>query len=522
MQEKPSNPVDPGSIPDGSVSDSSSGGPEDFLGLGDGYDTACELPGEEQALPEFSSTTDSLDEDLPAGEPESPLSTSSWLDEEVGEESPDEDNWDLGESEDDDDGATSWLMELDVEDEQLLTTPSETSSPVETQEEVTAGGGRRWPGLVLIALLSVGGGVAISRYLPDFGKPSAPPAPTIVADAPPPVVSEPSEVVPDPETPLVLGPVADTPRVEIPFRPDPPITGSETEVVELASPEGATPTGGLAPSGEPGTPGRAPLVRNPFRALTGPRSGNDGTLFTPFVLATRTGKDVSIASESAPTREVLTGEDSGPSPTVVASPVGDAVAVTEPGRESRTQVVRVEDMLILPEELGDRIREASASDLAGIWQGASIPFDAIEADSRLLTPSVGRVRVILGGGEIFEGQLYAVGGKKVWLDTELGKMALLSWQVHRIEHILDADGIVTLGEDGSQDLAGLERVRVRTPGGVFYGMVIDRSDEAITLITSEGARITLRDAVVEPAGKSLTRLVDATGALEEEPEEKPE
>ena len=125
-------------------------------------------------------------------------------------------------------------------------------------------------------------------------------------------------------------------------------------------------------------------------------------------------------------------------------------------------------------------------------------MDSIGAPSRLLTPGVGRVRVVIQRGEVFEGTLYAVGQNRVWLDTELGRLALLSDQVQRIEH-LSSTGGPGLGARGSQDLAGLPRVRVRTPGGAFYGKVIARDDGMVTLITDEGARIVLETKDVENA-----------------------
>ena len=146
-----------------------------------------------------------------------------------------------------------------------------------------------------------------------------------------------------------------------------------------------------------------------------------------------------------------------------------------------------------------KLRHATESDLAGIWEGSVIPMDSIGAPSRLLTPGVGRVRIVIQRGEVFEGVLYAVGQNRVWLDTDLGRLALLSDQLQRIEHLSSTGGTPGLGARGSQDLAGLPRVRVRTPGGTFYGKVIARDDGTVTMITDEGARILLETKDVEPA-----------------------
>jgi hypothetical protein len=199
--------------------------------------------------------------------------------------------------------------------------------------------------------------------------------------------------------------------------------------------------------------------------------------------------------------------EAGPTPAETGPPAPD------PGLERRTQELSVEDILLLADDSGSRLREASASELAGVWLGATIPLDALGGPSRLLTPNVGRVRVVLTIGEVFEGQLYAIGEKKVWIETELGKLALLDWQIDRIEHIVTSEGSVVVGPDGSKDLAGLKSVRVRTAGGVFYGKLLSREGASVTLVMASGARVTLDNAQVEAAGRSLSRLVDASGAL---------
>jgi hypothetical protein len=152
------------------------------------------------------------------------------------------------------------------------------------------------------------------------------------------------------------------------------------------------------------------------------------------------------------------------------------------------------------------LRRATAEDLAGIWEGSVIPMDAIPGPSRLLTPGVGRVRVLIHQGEIFEGLLYAVGQSRIWLDTDVGRLALLSQQVLRIEHLSAPSG-ATLGAPGSQELAGLPRVRVRTPGGTFYGKAIARDDITVTLITDEGARVMLESRDVEAAPLGVHSVV---------------
>jgi hypothetical protein len=187
---------------------------------------------------------------------------------------------------------------------------------------------------------------------------------------------------------------------------------------------------------------------------------------------------------------------------------GDADVVAD--ADTDTNVVR------LGENVGEetphaapnsRLRRASADDLAGIWEGSTIPTESIGSTTRMLTPAVGRVRMILYGGEVFEGRLYAVGQSKIWLDTELGRLALVSDQVQKLEQLASPDGTPVLGQAGSETLAGLPRVRARTPGGMFYGKVTSNDGKSVTLITDEGARITLDAPIIEPVPASRTVIV---------------
>lgn len=161
------------------------------------------------------------------------------------------------------------------------------------------------------------------------------------------------------------------------------------------------------------------------------------------------------------------------------------------------------------------MREASADDLANLWAGTTIPLEAIEGEEHLATPFVGRVRVVARNGEIFEGRLHGLGNGRIWLESGQSKMALMGWQISRIEHVLGGENTPTLGHAGSEDLTGLPSVRVRTAGGVFYGKLVSQEGERTTLITAEGARVRLEGGIVEPAGRSRTRVVEV---VEEEAE----
>jgi hypothetical protein len=159
------------------------------------------------------------------------------------------------------------------------------------------------------------------------------------------------------------------------------------------------------------------------------------------------------------------------------------------------------------------LRYATAEDMAGIWEGTAIPLDSIDGAERIVTPFVGRVRAVLDSGEVFEGRLYAVGERRIWLDTSLGRMALAGRRLSKIDHVLSPDGAPVLGDPGSIAYAGLPRVRVRVPGGMFFGKLIDEQGDEVVLITEEGARITLKGADIEPA--PLSKRVVVKGYVDE-------
>jgi hypothetical protein len=171
-------------------------------------------------------------------------------------------------------------------------------------------------------------------------------------------------------------------------------------------------------------------------------------------------------------------------------------AVARAGRAERTSRLSTEEVL-QPGGSGVSLKLASQQDLSSVWTRSAIPFDAIGSPTKVLTPMVGKVRLVLKSKEIFEGRLYAVGEGHVWLDTQYGRMGLPGARVDRIEQIEGGPGTPALGAPGSQAMVGLERVRVKTPGGVFYGKVISKDESKTTLVTEQGARITLDSKDVE-------------------------
>ncbi len=127
---------------------------------------------------------------------------------------------------------------------------------------------------------------------------------------------------------------------------------------------------------------------------------------------------------------------------------------------------------------------ALVSTATGVWEGATIPVEALAGGLRLATPSVGRVRVRLAGGEIEEGRLTAIGRGRVWIDTDAGSIEVDSATMRGLEQISDRE--VTVAPPRAP-----ERMRVRTAGGVFFGRVLARDGQTVTMITDAGTRVTV-------------------------------
>lgn len=139
------------------------------------------------------------------------------------------------------------------------------------------------------------------------------------------------------------------------------------------------------------------------------------------------------------------------------------------------------------------IRVVGRGNVAGVWEGATVPLQSLDAPSRWLTPSVGRVRAELADGTAFEGRLHSIGEGKVWIENELGRMALLGAQIRTLRQL------PPLAErTPATELPALPLVHVRTPGGLFQGRLLRREDGRVTLLTAEGGQVTLDDAEVEP------------------------
>jgi len=85
----------------------------------------------------------------------------------------------------------------------------------------------------------------------------------------------------------------------------------------------------------------------------------------------------------------------------------------------------------------------------------------------------------------------------LWLDTPHGRMGLQGARVKTVTQLDAPKGIPAPGAGAIQTPAALERVRVKTPGGLLYGKLIERDGERATVVTDDGARLTVPSKDVE-------------------------
>ena len=122
------------------------------------------------------------------------------------------------------------------------------------------------------------------------------------------------------------------------------------------------------------------------------------------------------------------------------------------------------------------------------------------------TPNVGNVRVVLKGGEAIDGRLHSVGQHKIMLDTEMGRMAVDSRRAERVDRLNDGQPNLR-APSKTASTSGLKRVKVRAKGGVFYGYLVSRKGDRVTLLMDEGFKITLQsNDVTETSDKRGPRL----------------
>jgi hypothetical protein len=126
-------------------------------------------------------------------------------------------------------------------------------------------------------------------------------------------------------------------------------------------------------------------------------------------------------------------------------------------------------------------------------------MDAIASKTKVTTPAVGKVRATLTSGDVFEGTLYAVGENQVWIDTQYGRMGLAASRIKTVAPLEKPKTVAALGPDGKPVL---ERVKIRTPGGVLFGSLVQRDGEKAIVITDDGVRLTVASKDVESLAES--------------------
>jgi hypothetical protein len=137
-----------------------------------------------------------------------------------------------------------------------------------------------------------------------------------------------------------------------------------------------------------------------------------------------------------------------------------------------------------------------------IWRGNEVPMEAIGAPARTLMPHVGQVMVHMTSGEVFEGRLYAVGQDTVWIDTEPGRVGLEGGAVERIALLGDL-----AVEAGSRPAPTGKRVRANVPGGWIYGRILAENGKVITLVSDDGAKVTLNDPEIQSLGSQRAIII---------------
>ncbi|MEM6569219.1 MAG: hypothetical protein AAF957_12455 [Planctomycetota bacterium] len=203
--------------------------------------------------------------------------------------------------------------------------------------------------------------------------------------------------------------------------------------------------------------------------------------------------------ESGPAIGTGTGGDVvGPVP---PTPANDAPAVAQEPKE-----VDVEVRSSIAGE-GPRKKRSGILTRVGddtVWRHKSVPKRKLDSKTMVLTPNVGVVRVVFDGGESIDGRLHAVGQNKVVLDTKMGRMSIDGRRTDRIDRLsMSTRSMQAPSKTGST--AGLQRVRVKAKGGVFYGHLVSQEGDQVTLLLDEGFKLTLTSNDVVPVVGTKSR-----------------
>ncbi|MGD2019110.1 MAG: hypothetical protein PVJ89_13395, partial [Planctomycetota bacterium] len=244
----------------------------------------------------------------------------------------------------------------------------------------------------------------------------------------------------------------------------------------------------------PALPEFAPILTPPSPELLVGTVGTVGSTpgpASPDAAPAAPGGDDTVASMPAAPGAVESELEEVPSSRTVRQKeveveVVQSIAEETPTRRRRQVLQRVED---------DRY-----------WRFKSVPRRKFDAEDMVYTPNVGNVRVVLKGGEAIDGRLHSVGQHKIMLDTEMGRMAVDSRRAERVDRLNDGQPNLR-APSKTASTSGLKRVKVRAKGGVFYGYLVSRKGDRVTLLMDEGFKITLQsNDVTETSDKRGPRL----------------
>lgn len=209
---------------------------------------------------------------------------------------------------------------------------------------------------------------------------------------------------------------------------------------------------------------------------------------TPALPTTAGESTVALVSETTPGGAAVSASNEAGAPVpVIALPVQDT------GSSAPSAIL----------QLAPGIRRATAADYAGLYMGESLPNVEIQGTQRLSTPQVGLVRAELLSGDSYQGQLHSVGLGCIWIELELGRMRIESSELKSLDKV----ATTAKQSEWERSIAGLQQVRVRTPGGAIDGWLVSRSGDKVTLVTATAQRLVLESRDVEPLSGVRSRLV---------------
>jgi hypothetical protein len=296
------------------------------------------------------------------------------------------------------------------------------------------------------------------------------PEPAATTPEPAATTPEPAATTPEPAA-TTPEPAATTPEPGA-TTPEPVATTPEP-VATTPEPAATTPEP-VATTPEPAATTPEPAATTPEPAATTPSAALEtlapGTFGAPALLEW-------LARDELCGPMFIGGETSGE---LVSDPA------TWSGMPRVTQL-DVQSLLLMSRPVGK-----GATQRPGVWNDTRVPLEEIARATRLATPRIGRVRVTLLSGELFEGRLNAVGEGCVWLDTSYGRMGLNGTLVKSVERL-------DVAEEGA---SGARRVRVHAPGGLLTGTLESDDGANASVLLDSGARMTVPSSDVTPLGEA--------------------